>query len=164
MDVTASFFHAAGLRIAGHENALPEPLGRAAQPAPLDAGRLRVLARMVTRWRTPGVWQTLRALLLDASYATVEARVSALQRVFEQFGLSQARSDILICNVVLPFAQALYMQHPGLSSNRVTRMMCAQLGLAREPVGSCAQQGLHYIYQQTCREKQCEVCIVGRRF
>jgi hypothetical protein len=94
-------------------------------------------------------------------------------------GLSLARTDILICNVVLPFAaavallehdtllyeraQAIYMQHPGLVSNRITRMMSAQLRLPEEPRGSCQQQGLHYIYQQTCREKRCEVCLIGKR-
>jgi hypothetical protein len=60
-------------------------------------------------------------------------------------------------------AQQLYEQHPGLPSNRVTRMMCTQLRLPAEPQGSCQQQGLHYIYQQTCREKRCDVCIVRKR-
>jgi len=60
-------------------------------------------------------------------------------------------------------AQAIYMQHPGLASNRITRMMSAQLRLPEEPRGSCQQQGLHYIYQQTCREKHCEVCLIGKR-
>src|SRR5579875_2741308 len=92
--------------------------------------------------------------------------------------VSLARSDILICNVVLPFAAAiallehdaallaqaewLYRTHPGLPSNAITRMMSAQLRLEHEPKGSCQQQGLHYIYQQTCRDKRCAVCIAGR--
>src|SRR5207237_2250406 len=94
-------------------------------------------------------------------------------------GSGTARADILICNIVLPFAtavaliendsilaqraQMLYLEHPGLPSNRVTRAMCQQLQLAKEPEGACQQQGLHYIYQQTCREKRCELSIEGKR-
>lgn len=86
---------------------------------------------------------------------------------------------ILICNVVLPFGaaiallerdtelhthtRALYMEHPGLPSNRVTRMMSAQLQLTNEPAETCQQQGLHYIYQHTCRTKDCVCCIIGHR-
>jgi hypothetical protein len=60
-------------------------------------------------------------------------------------------------------AQHLYETHPGLSSNAITRMMSAQLQLAEEPHGSCRQQGLHYIYQQTCQAKSCATCMMGRR-
>ena len=104
-------------------------------------------------------------------------RLQALRGIFR--GLGTARADILICNVVLPFAvavalierdtvlaglaEALYTEYPGLSSNRITRAMCKQLQLTREPEGACEQQGLHYIYQQTCQEKRCEVCIMGER-
>jgi hypothetical protein len=100
-----------------------------------------------------------------------------LRTVFQDLGT--ARADILICNVVLPFAmavaliehdtmlaeqaQALYTEHPGLSSNRITRAMCDQLQLKREPGRACEQQGLQHIYQQTCREKRCELCMVGER-
>jgi len=93
--------------------------------------------------------------------------------------MGKARADILICNVVLPFAMAvgliendqtlvmqaqrLYQTYPSLSSNRVTRAMFVQLQLPNEPPGACQQQGLHYIYQQTCKEKRCDECIVGRR-
>ncbi|HTK08615.1 MAG TPA: hypothetical protein VL485_15715 [Ktedonobacteraceae bacterium] len=82
-------------------------------------------------------------------------------------------------NVVLPFAAAiglierdtflselalrLYLAHPGLSENRVTRLMCQQLRLSALPQGSCQQQGLQHIYQQTCREKRCAHCILGKR-
>jgi hypothetical protein len=45
----------------------------------------------------------------------------------------------------------------------VTRSMYLQLGLEREPKNACQQQGLHYIYAQTCREKHCAVCIVVGR-
>lgn len=170
------FFRAAGLRLLGKTH-IPEPLGRAPEPAPLDVTRLRVLSRLVTQWGTPGIWITLRKLLLaDETLLTV---LQSLRDAFCMLGLSLARTDILICNVVLPFAaaiallehdtllyeraQAIYVQHPGLSSNRITRRMSAQLLLPEEPRGSCRQQGLHYIYQQTCREKHCEVCLIGRK-
>lgn len=101
-------------------------------------------------------------------------RVSSLRDIFE--GLSNARTDILICNVVLPFAAAvaqqendsilaeyarnLYVSYPGLSSNQITRAMCKQLLLKSEPKSACQQQGLHYIYTQTCREKRCNECLI----
>jgi len=58
--------------------------------------------------------------------------------------------------------QRLFTTYPRLSSNRITRAMQKQLQMAHEPRGACRQQGLHYIYSQTCREKLCEQCIVGR--
>jgi hypothetical protein len=140
---------------------------------------LRVLATLVAQWRIPGLWQTLRAILLAGCDGDSTTRLRKLRDLFVDAGLSLARTDILLCNVVFPFAlavslqendmllgvraQQLYKQHPGLSSNRITRMMCAQLRLLVEPQGSCQQQGLHYIYQQTCREKRCDVCMVGKR-
>jgi hypothetical protein len=173
------FFRAAGNYLLGLSVSLPEPLGRAPQPPPLDASRLRVLAALVAQWRVPGVWYTLCAILLAGGDGDSAMRLRKLRGLFCDLGLSLTRTDILLCNVVFPFAMAvalqehdtllgeraqeLYEQHPGLSSNRVTRMMCTQLRLPVEPVGSCQQQGLHYIYQQTCREKRCDLCIVGKR-
>jgi hypothetical protein len=173
------FFRAAGLYLQGITDVLPEPLGRSAQPNPLDARRLRVLSMLVKQWSGVGAWQTLRKLLLPPLSARAMTLLQALRAAFCELGLSLARADILIVNVVLPFAsavallehdallaeraQALYVMHPGLPSNRITRIMCTQLRLQEEPQGSCQQQGLHYIYQQTCREKCCEVCIVGKR-
>jgi hypothetical protein len=173
------FFRAAGLYLQGITDVLPEPLGRSAQPNPLDARRLRVLSMLVKQWSGVGAWQTLRKLLLPPLSARAMTLLQALRAAFCELGLSLARADILIVNVVLPFAsavallerdallaewaQALYMMHPGLPSNRITRIMCTQLRLQEEPQGSCQQQGLHYIYQQTCREKCCEACIVGKR-
>jgi hypothetical protein len=176
------FFRMAGLRLLGKARDMPEPLGRALEPSPLDATRLRVLSRLVTQWNTPGIWMTLCGLLLPdrlVSNISLTDVLQSLRNAFCLLGLSLARTDILICNVVLPFAaaiallehdtllyeraQAIYVLHPGLSSNRITRRMSAQLLLPAEPRGSCQQQGLHYIYQQTCREKRCEVCLIGKR-
>ncbi|HEX7734474.1 MAG TPA: DUF2851 family protein [Ktedonobacteraceae bacterium] len=58
-----AFFRAAGLRLLGLPSPLPEPLGRAPQPAPLDARRLRALHTLITRWQAPGAWRTLRQVL-----------------------------------------------------------------------------------------------------
>ena len=180
------FFRAVGLRLLQKRAALPEPLGHTPQPAPLDARRLHILALLLQRWRIPGAWQTLRACLLatnqpdnykdpDDRAATI---LATLRQAFTESGLSLARTDILIVNVVLPFAAAialleqhtllaqrahdLYIHHPGLPSNRITRSMSKQLQLPKEPQGSCQQQGLHYIYQQTCREKRCSICMMGK--
>jgi len=174
-------FRALGMRLLDERTPLPEPLGHTEQPAPLDASRLRALARMLERWYTPGIWLTLRSILLSASERDVALNVvhSALRTLFGDLGLSLARSDILVINVVLPFAaaiavleqdtwleeraQQLYLSHTGLSSNRITRMMCTQLQLDRMPRGSCRQQGLHHVYQQTCRSKLCNLCVLGKQ-
>jgi Protein of unknown function (DUF2851) len=174
-------FRALGLRLLDQHTPLPEPLGHTEQPAPLDASRLRALAHMLERWHVPGIWLTLRSILLSASERDVALNIihSALRTLFCDLGLSLDRADILICNVVFPFAaaialleqdtrlaeraQQLYLSHPGLSSNRVTRMMSTQLQLERMPRGSCRQQGLHYVYQQTCRAKLCNLCLLGKQ-
>jgi hypothetical protein len=172
------FFRAAGNYLLGLPVSLPEPLGRAPRPAPLDASRLRVLTALVAQWRIPGVWHTLRSIILADSNSDNTGRLRKLRGLFCDSGLSLARSDILLCNIVFPFAlavallehdpllaaraQELYEQHPGLAPNRITRMMCTQLRLPVEPQGSCQQQGLHYIYQQTCREKRCDLCMAGK--
>jgi Protein of unknown function (DUF2851) len=163
-----AFFRAAGQRLLGLSSDVPEPLGRAFNPSPLDAGRLSVLRKLIFQWRSAGAWQTLKR----AAWSPL----GEIRAIFA--GLSSARADILICNVVLPFAAAvaliendgilaeqtrkLYLEHPGLSSNRVTRAMSQQLQLGAEPEGACRQQGLHYIYQQTCQEKRCAQCMVGQ--
>jgi hypothetical protein len=177
-----AFFRAVGLWLTGQISVLPEPLGHTATPASLDVARLRVLRRLLMEWKLPGLWKKIRQLLLSDEHAgacTAEGALSALRAAFSKVGLSSTRTDILICNVVCPFAaavalleqdrglgehaRALYRLHPGLPSNRITRMMSGQLLLEKEPPGSCQQQGLHYIYQQTCREKRCESCLVGKR-
>lgn len=175
-----AFFRAAGLHLLGLANTIPEPLGRAPEPAPLDAGRLRILHNLVAQWRTTGAWQTLRQALLPTTLVVEESEAHTLQKLRSIFdGLGKARADILICNIVLPFAAAvaqsendtllagqaqnLYRAYPALPSNQVTRAMCKQLMLKREPQGACQQQGLHFIYAQTCREKRCSQCIIGSK-
>ncbi len=58
-----AFFRAAGLHLLGLANTIPEPLGRAPEPSPLDANRLHMLHNLVAQWRTTGAWQTLRQAL-----------------------------------------------------------------------------------------------------
>jgi hypothetical protein len=168
-------FRAVGDRLMGGAQAMPEPLGRSPQPAPLDAVRLRSLYKLAQQARERKLWWSWRALLQSSQEGHI---LQQLRAFFGSTGLSLARSDIIICNIVLPFAaavalvendtqlferaQGLYAEHPGLPSNHVTRMMTRQLQLAEEPDGSCRQQGLHYIYQQSCREKRCATCIAGK--
>ena len=169
-----ALFRAIGDYLLGLLRNLPEPLGRAPYPAPLDTHRLLALKRLVEAWRVNGAWEPLRAIL--CSFVN-QSSIQALRSLLASLGV--ARADILICNVVLPFAYAVgliendavlaecarevFEWYPGLSSNRITRAMAAQLLLPHEPRGACRQQGLHYIYQQTCREKWCAHCIAGRR-
>ncbi|MEO8955562.1 MAG: DUF2851 family protein, partial [Ktedonobacteraceae bacterium] len=173
-----AFFRAAGAYLSGCVQTIPEPLGHTFDPPPLDSGRLVALRTLVARWREGDAWETLKKVLLpSAEPAQSIAIIAGLRAVFAEVG--SARADILICNCVLPFALAValvendtllakqamevYLSYPGLSSNRITRAMSRQLLLAHEPEGACRQQGLHYIYQQTCREKHCAVCMLGKR-
>jgi len=167
-----AFFRAAGHYLLGMAAQVPEPLGRTPGPPPLDAGRLRTLRNLVEQWRSAGAWHTLRQAL--SGDTGIHETILRLRATFAE--LSTARTDILICNVVLPFAAAvallegddwlserarlLYVRYPGLPSNQVTRAMSRQLLLRAEPRGACQQQGLHYIYQQTCREKRCQHCLL----
>ena len=182
-----AFFRAVGQRLVGLPCDIPEPTGRAAEPSPLDAGRLRISGQLVEQWHVRGAWETIRDIigmkenqsgcLKSGHVLASDTPIDSLRAIFPDIG--PARADILICNVVLPFAAAvgqleqnqcllerareLYEVYPGLSSNQVTRAMYRQLGLEREPRSACQQQGLHYIYAQTCREKQCAACfVVGR--
>lgn len=163
------FFRAAGLRLVGHDADLPEPEGRAPYPSPLDTGRLQALRKLIEQWRASGAWNIMRKLL-----TTPYDMANTLRALFP--GISSSRADIVICNVVLPFALAVaireddtalyarvrrvYLDYPGLASNQVTRAMSKQLRLSREPGGACQQQGLHHIYTQTCREKRCGTCLI----
>ncbi len=172
-----AFFRAAAQRLLGKKKRLPEPLGRASEPAPLDVKRLHVLHTLISRRQD--MWHHLHSLLLDGLHEDEGTIVQSLRTYFHAVGLGLARTDILLCNVVFPFAAAvaliehdtllgiraqhLYEMHPGLTSNTITRTMCTQLQLVEEPHGSCRQQGLHYIYQQTCRAKHCAECMMGRR-
>ena len=173
-----AFFRAAGRYLLGMATEAPEPLGRTPEPPPLDAQRLRALRDLVEQWRSAGAWHTLRqALTTDTQATGINQAIRQLRAAFA--GLSTARTDILICNVVLPFAAAvaflegdevlcerarlLYTRYPGLPSNQVTRAMSRLLQLQAEPRGACQQQGLHYIYQHTCREKHCTHCLAGKR-
>lgn len=182
-----AFFRAAALYLLEQKHTtsvsarLPEPLGRAEQPSPLDTTRLRALRHLLDYWHDSktGAWESLRAILTAEYGQDGTARVlEALRTLFVEVGLSRGRADIVLCNVVLPFAAAvalidgerglaarakrLYLEHPGLPSNRVTRAMRLQLQLESEPHSACAQQGLHHIYQSTCREKHCAACLVGK--
>jgi len=176
-----AFFRAAGLHLIGAVKTIPEPLGRAPQPSPLDTNRLHMLRKLVAQWRTTGAWDPLRQALIttspDNDRQYPHRGVQKLRDIFE--GLGTARTDILICNIVLPFAAAvaqqendfllaeyarnLFVTYPGLSSNQITRAMCKQLMLKSEPRGACQQQGLHFIYTQTCREKRCTECLIGKQ-
>ena len=169
-----AFFHAVGQRLVGLTPHIPEPLGHTERPAPLDARRLGILRTLSTHWSQTGLWQTLRPIF----QANLDARSALLAQRALFHPLSRTRTDIIICNVVLPFAIAVaewennprlavqaqqwYLAYPRLVSNRVTRLMSAQLQLPIEPAQACLQQGLQHIYTRHCQAKDCQHCPCGR--
>ncbi|HLQ11391.1 MAG TPA: DUF2851 family protein [Ktedonobacteraceae bacterium] len=60
-----AFFRAVGKRLVGIASDIPEPAGRAAEPSPLDAGRLRTSGKLVEQWRIKGAWETIRQVIMD---------------------------------------------------------------------------------------------------
>jgi hypothetical protein len=175
-----AFFRAVGLHLLDLPHTVPEPLGRMAEPPSLDASRLHILSDLVEQWRETGAWETLRRIMTSIPLEPTRRStgMDVIHNIHSVFGrLSTARTDIVICNVVLPFttavaliehdislaerARELYLAYPDLSSNQITRAMSKHLQVKAH--GACQQQGLHYIYQQTCREKRCGECIAGKR-
>jgi hypothetical protein len=170
-----AFFRAVGQYLLGLSKTVPEPLGHTFDPPSLDASRLLALRTLIAQWRVTGLWETVKKGILAVDNSISGA---VLRSLFVSTDIGMARADILICNCILPFvlavalvendallverATAVYQTYPSLSSNRITRAMSRQLLLAQEPEGACRQQGLHSIYRQTCREKRCEVCRMGR--
>jgi hypothetical protein len=57
---------------------------------------------------------------------------------------------------------AAYRALPSLPGNQITRAMIRQFGLGRAPAGACAQQGLHHLWAEHCREKRCDTCPCAR--
>jgi len=124
-----AFFRAAGFQLIGTDKTIPEPLGRSPQPSPLDNHRLHMLHTLVEKWHTTGAWQSFRPVFLPVSQDSTcfkpnhdgasiltphnptpiptkhPAGLQQLRNIFQ--GLGTARADILICNVVLPFAVAV---------------------------------------------------------
>jgi uncharacterized protein DUF2851 len=154
----------------GAPDAMPRELPR---PSALDATRLRGLLAWRERWGASGPWTALRSAL-EAGTPADAARALIAALLVPGGAVSPSRAAILAANVVLPCAAAwaglrdeswlatcalaVYAALPGLPSNQITREMVRQLGLARQPAGARAQQGLHHIWAQHCREKRCERC------
>lgn len=168
-----AFFRSIGMRLVDFPINIPDPLGKTFYPPSLDLRRLHFLLAIARRWQGTGLWNFLAPLLqVDCDSKSTLAELRSAFRP-----LSRARTDILLCNVILPFALAvaqreqntrlanrarqLYIAFPGLSSNRVTRTMSRQLRLTEEPGQACLQQGLHYIYVSTCQTKRCQECLCG---
>ena len=79
--------------------------------------------------------------------------------------IGRGRAQVIIVNVVLPFAAAagvaeagpLFERFPGEPSNRVVRYMAEQLGgPAVRFRGACHQQGLLHLFNLTCAGRLCE--------
>lgn len=135
--------------------------------------RVDGLAELRERWLASGPWLRLSAQLVLGSPRTAAGALAAELRIAGG-RVSPGRALIVVANVVLPFAsaagtldgkpslsrraQAVYNALPGLPSNQITRLMARQLGLPRLPSGAVAQQGLHHVWSEWCRQKRCDSC------
>ena len=165
------------LREAGRHlvlGALPAALVAAYASLPVvERTRLRGLIHLRERWLQSGPWESLhQRLAQDTPSRAVTALVEAIS--VAGGSVSRARALIVLANVVLPFAAAwatlegrptlgdrawaVFAALPGLPSNQITRLMARQLGMSRLPPGAVAQLGLHYLWAQYCRHKDCGIC------
>ncbi|RLC96793.1 MAG: hypothetical protein DRI40_02150 [Chloroflexi bacterium] len=93
--------------------------------------------------------------------------------------VGSGRSRDIVVNVLLPFlwcwgqqtgepwlaeqARQVYLRHPRLAENWVTRCMGLQLFDEQPKLPSaCAQQGLIHLYETCCVEKRCWDCPLGQ--
>ncbi len=162
-----------------------EPDALAAEAARLGVVERRRVAGLLalrTRWLAAGPLAALRvALSIGAARAGAPGAARALVEELASPGkgiISRGRARIIAINVALPFLLldardaddtarwdmtiATIEGFPGLPSNQITRVMAAQLGLARAPAGALAQQGLHHLWERHCREKRCAACPCAR--
>lgn len=140
--------------------------------------RLGGMLALFGRWRGTGPWKPLRGRLgAGAPVAAVRGLVAEMS--VAGGAVSPGRANILCANVVLPFAagwaevagedglraqaEDVYHALTGLPANAITREMGRQLGLRRLPAGAAAQQGLHHLWAEHCREKRCEGCPCAMR-
>jgi hypothetical protein len=149
----------------------------------VERRRVEGLLALWGRWRATGPLTVLRdALALGGARAGARGAGRALAAELASSGkgaVSPGRARIIAINVALPvllldardtrdaarwnLVSATIETFPGLPSNQLTRVMAAQLGLARAPVGALAQQGLHHIWERHCREKRCAGCPCALR-
>jgi uncharacterized protein DUF2851 len=140
----------------------------------VERARLGGMLALFERWRATGPWEPLRRRLLVGAPA-VAAHGMVAEMGVAGGAVSPGRAKILCANVALPFtagwaelageegmrarAEVVYRALPGLPANAITREMGRQLGLRRLPAGAVAQQGLHHIWAEHCREKRCGGCL-----
>lgn len=148
----------------------------------LERRRVSGLLALMERWGEGRPFLALTdALERGAARAGAAGAARALTEallVKECGAISVGRARILAFNVVLPcvaawadtlpatspeyhlssLARAATAALPSLPSNQITREMCRQLGMPHAPRGALAQQGLHHLWAQWCRTKQCDGC------
>jgi hypothetical protein len=90
--------------------------------------------------------------------------------------LGPSRAADVVVNVLLPLAaastastatptgsaaRAVYLAHPALAENWITRLVRQRAGLA-PPREAAPQQGLIEIYERTCRDLRCSECPLAQ--
>jgi len=140
---------------------------RQLRAANAPAWRCRGLAELAARWVATGRGGPADFLLEAVRVATQVRRPSLWRLARASPWIGRGRAQVIIVNVVLPFAAAagvaeaaaLFERFPGEPSNRVVRYMAEQLGApAVRFRGACHQQGLLHLFNLTCAGRICERC------
>jgi hypothetical protein len=138
------------------------------------AVRCRGLAALAARWTSPANrWLGPAEQVLEAVRLASRARwPRPWQTVHVAPWIGRGRAQVVVINVLLPFAHAagvaeaaeLFERLPGEPTNRVVRYMAEQLGRSESVRfrGACLQQGLLQLFKQTCASRVCERCPARR--
>ena len=167
------------------------------RPGNLPRRRIAAMSYLLLRYREEGLLAGLIHELENASPDNGWMRtgevllVSAEGLLGRKYGLrltrpavvpallGRSRADVIVVNVLLPFAVAwgransrpelaekaseMYRRYPVLAENTLERHMRNQLGISRCLVNSARrQQGLIHIYQTLCSQGKCGECPLSR--
>jgi hypothetical protein len=136
------------------------------------ARRCRGLAELAARWPacTPEAHGPAEHILDAVRLATGVRRPALWRLVWASPWIGRGRAQVIVTNVVLPFAYAagmsealeLFVRTPGEPSNRIVRYMARLLdGSGAERTrfrGACRQQGLVQLFKHSCAARLCELC------
>jgi hypothetical protein len=131
------------------------------------AQRCRGLAELAARWAGRRVAGPAEDVLEAVQAAAHRQRVPLWPRVYAAPWIGRGRAQVIVVNVLLPFAaaaglaeaEALFTRLPGEPPNRIVRYMASQLATPELRFRlACQQQGLVQLFHTTCAARACDVC------
>jgi hypothetical protein len=140
---------------------------RQLRAANAPAVRCRGLAQLASRWTGTHRPGPAEEILETVRHAAGTRRLRLWQVVGASPWIGRGRAQVIVVNVLLPFAAAagvaeatgVFERCPAEPSNRIVRYMTQQLGGSTFRFrGACHQQGLLQLFKLTCAARVCERC------